>query len=132
MSLQIYTTVHIRNLNSQRGAFPEDSFKLKYCICTCAVCIKHQPNILSPVKVTRNKKEIHINWINCNSCKNWVHLQYSGLTKKRKYKTWKTYKGKENRLLFQMHQVVFWVLQREIISSLLSNIELDFTKTLYH
>ena len=53
------------------------------CICTCTICNKHQPNILSPVKVTRNKKETHINWISCNSCKNWVHPKCSGLTKKK-------------------------------------------------
>ena len=56
--------------------------------------------------------------------------------KKRKYKNWETYNGKENRLLFQVPQVLFksiitsGMLQTEEFSSLLSNIELDFTKTL--
>ena len=65
------------------------------CIRTCAICNKHQPNILSPVKVTRNKKENHFNWINSNSCKNWVHPKCSGLTKKENIKIEKLIKEKK-------------------------------------
>ena len=113
------TTVDIRNLNSHRGSFPENRFKYwlrsasivnivlpinmpicKLCLCedcirTCAICNKHQPNILSPVKVTRNKKENHINWISCNACKNWVHPKCSGLTKSENTKIEKLIKEKK-------------------------------------
>ena len=65
------------------------------CIRTCAICNKHQPNILSPVKVTRNKKENHINWISCNACKNWMHPKCSGLTKNENTKIEKLIKEKK-------------------------------------
>ena len=65
------------------------------CIRTCAICNKNQPNILSPVKVTRNKKENHINWISRNACKNWVHPKCSGLTKNENTKIEKLIKEKK-------------------------------------
>ena len=108
----------------------------EYCICICAICNKHRPNILSPVKVTKNEKETHINWISCNSCKNWVYRKCSGLTKNENKKIEKLIKEKKIYYYFKSIKCCFksiitgGILQTEELSSLLSNIELDFTKKL--
>ena len=116
---------------------------VKIVLCTCAICKKHQPNILSiyniyisPVKGTRNKKETHSNWISCNSCKSCVHPKCSGLIKKENTKIEKLIKEKKINYYFKCIKCCFksiitnGILQTEELSSLLSNIELDFTKTL--
>ena len=82
---------------------------------------------MPPVKVTRKKKETHINWISCNSYKNWVHPRCPGLNKK-KYRNWKTFEGKENRSLFQVIKccsksiITSGIQQTEELPSLLPNI----------
>ena len=53
------------------------------CECMCSVCEKQVPlNNSIPVKVTRERKKLHIEWISCNLCNKWVHSKCTGLTKK--------------------------------------------------
>ena len=55
------------------------------CECFCFICEKHEPlNNSTPVKVTRRRKKLHIEWISCNSCNKWVHPKCTDLTKQTK------------------------------------------------
>ena len=48
-----------------------------------ALSVKNKPlNNLTPVKVTRRRKKLHIEWISCNSCNKWVHPKCTDLKKK--------------------------------------------------
>ena len=51
--------------------------------CICSVCEKHEPLSKStPVKVTRRRKKLQIEWISCNSCNKWVYPKCSGFSRK--------------------------------------------------
>ena len=53
------------------------------CMCICLICGKHEPQPVStPIKITRRRKKLQIEWISCNSCNKWVHPKCTGLTNK--------------------------------------------------
>ena len=71
------------------------------CNCVCTICNKHQPEINIPEKKTRRKKESQVDWINCNSCRKWVHPICTGLTKKENIKINKIIKEKKVDYFFK-------------------------------
>ena len=52
-------------------------------------------------KKTRRKKESHVDWISCNSCRKWVHPICTGLTKKENIKINKIIKEKKVDYFFK-------------------------------
>ena len=67
------------------------------CNCVCTICNNYQPEINTPEKKTRRKKEAKKTG-SAVTCVGRGYPLYTGLTKKRKYKDQQNHQRKKGRL----------------------------------